>query len=61
VSETQALSSLFSFWGGGESSKPAATRKATRPMVKKATPAVAKTAPAKAQAAPSAEATKGEQ
>jgi lipoprotein-anchoring transpeptidase ErfK/SrfK len=61
VSETQPLSSLFSFWGGGESSKPAAARTATRPMVKKATPTAAKTAPAKAQAAPSAEATKGAQ
>jgi lipoprotein-anchoring transpeptidase ErfK/SrfK len=61
VSEAQPLSSLFSFWGGGESSKPAAARKATRPMLKKATPTVAKTAPAKAQAAPSAEATKGAQ
>jgi lipoprotein-anchoring transpeptidase ErfK/SrfK len=62
VSETPPLPSLFSFWGS-EPAKPAARRKATRPVVKKATPAVAKTAPppTEPKAAPSAEASKGAQ
>jgi lipoprotein-anchoring transpeptidase ErfK/SrfK len=67
VSETAPLS-LFSFWGD-EPAKPAARRKAARPVVKKATPAAAKTAapqnasppPKEAKAAPSAEASKGAQ
>jgi lipoprotein-anchoring transpeptidase ErfK/SrfK len=69
VSETAPLSSLFSFWGD-EPAKPAAPRKAARPVVKKATPAVARTAPPPAKASPpsteakaalSAEASKGAQ
>lgn len=69
VSETAPLSSLFSFWGG-EPAKPAAPRKAARPVVKKATSAVAKTAPppekaspppTESKAAPSAQASKAAQ
>ena len=67
VSETAPLSSLFSFWGS-EAAKPAARRKAARPVVTKAPPRVAKTAPSppaasptEAKAAPSAEVSKGMQ
>jgi lipoprotein-anchoring transpeptidase ErfK/SrfK len=53
VSETMPLSSLFSFWGD-EPAKPAARRKAARPVVKKAKSAVAKMAPPPAKTSPAA-------
>jgi len=44
VSETAPLSSLFSFFGGSESEKPAAPPPKAKPVVKKPAPAVAKAA-----------------